>query len=141
MAISNWEVSITQDPLEWVGPFLDGASGAVVEFWGVVRDSEEGRALEGINYEVHHAMAQHQMELLARAAAEQFSLTHLRLRHRVGFVRVAEASLFLRVASGHRAKAFAASQWLIDELKHKVPIWKRTVFAAAPVVFAEAGEI
>lgn len=99
-----------------------------MEFWGVVRGSENGRAIEGIHYEVHRAMAEHQMNLLAKKAATDFSLTHLVIRHRVGFVKAAEASLFLRAASSHRPAAFAASQWLIDELKRKVPIWKQPIF-------------
>jgi molybdopterin synthase catalytic subunit len=132
MATADPEVVITKDVLEWPGPFLKEDSGAVVEFWGVVRDKEEGRALEGIDYEVHRAMAQHQMEELAQTAVKEFSLTHLCLWHRVGFVRLAEASLFLRVAADHRAKAFGASQWLISELKARVPIWKRPIFTPSP---------
>jgi molybdopterin synthase catalytic subunit len=129
MAKSICEVSITTDPLEFPGQLADSASGAVVDFWGAVREIEEGRALEGIEYEVHRAMAEHQMNLLAQKAMAAFFLTELVLRHRVGFVRTGEASLFLRVASRHRAAAFAASQWLIAELKNKVPIWKRPRFA------------
>ena len=73
-------------------------------------------------------MAEHQMRLLAEKARVDFFLTGLILRHRVGFVPTGEASLFLRVVSRHRAAGFAASQWLIEELKQKVPIWKRPIF-------------
>ena len=128
MAISIWEVSITNAALEFPGPLSDSNSGAVIDFWGTVRETEDGRAIDGINYEVHRAMAEHQMNLLAEKARIDFFLTALTLRHRVGFVRTSEASLFLRVASRHRAAAFAASHWLIEELKQKVPIWKRPVF-------------
>jgi molybdopterin synthase catalytic subunit len=131
MAISIWEASITNDPLEFPGQMADPNSGAAVDFWGTVRETEDGREIAGINYEAHQTMAQHQMNLLAKKATADFSLTHLVLRHRVGFVRAGEASLFLRVTSRHRAAAFAASQWLIDELKQKVPIWKRPVFKEA----------
>ena len=128
MAISIWEVSLTEAPLESATLPNDAHCGAVIEFWGVVRTSEDGREIEGIEYEAHRAMAEHQMNLLAEKAAIDFSLAQLVLRHRVGFVRVAEASLFLRAASRHRSAAFAASEWLIDELKRKVPIWKRPIF-------------
>jgi molybdopterin synthase catalytic subunit len=129
MAISIWEASITDAPLERPDQLCDAASGAVVEFWGVVRGVENGREIEGIYYEVNRAMAEHQMNSLAEKAAIDFSLTQLVIRHRIGFVKAAEVSLFLRAASSHRPAAFAASQWLIDELKRKVPIWKRPVFA------------
>jgi molybdopterin synthase catalytic subunit len=128
MAISIWEILITDGPLEFPGPLSDSNSGAVIDFWGTVREMENDRPIEGINYEAHRPMAQHQMNLLAEQAAVDFFLTGLVLRHRVGLVPAGEASLFLRVASRHRAAAFAASQWLIEELKRKVPIWKRPVF-------------
>lgn len=129
MAISICEVSLTSESLEFPGQLTDSVSGAVVDFWGTVRETEEGQTLAGIEYEVHRAMAEHQMHLLAEKAVADFSLTEMMLRHRVGFVPSGEASLFLRVASRHRAAAFDASQWLIAELKKSVPIWKRPVFA------------
>jgi len=55
-------------------------------------------------------------------------LNQVLLHHRVGFVRTGEASLFLRVSAQHRAAAFEASKWIVDELKKKVPIWKKPAF-------------
>ena len=134
MAISISEISITNDPLETPGQCCDPESGAVVDFWGNVRELESDRVIDGINYEVYPAMAEHQMKLLVEKAKAQFFLTGLILRHRVGFVPVGEASLFLRVTSAHRTAAFAASQWIIRELKEKVPIWKRPVFKEQALV-------
>jgi molybdopterin synthase catalytic subunit len=128
MAISISEILITDLPLQSPGELRDPNSGAVIDFWGRVRGIEDGRELKGINYEAHRVMAEYQMNFLAKKASIKFSLTGLLLLHRVGFVSVGEASLFLRVASRHRADAFAASQWLIEELKRKVPIWKRPAF-------------
>lgn len=139
MAISIWEVSITDAPLELSKLPGDENAGALVDFWGIVRRGEEGRAISGIEYEVHREMAQHQMKLLAERAGRDFALRGLVLRHRIGLVKVAEASLFLRTLSGHRPDAFAASQWLIDELKKTVPIWKRPIFVEAPNELAAAG--
>jgi len=104
------------------------SAGAVVDFWGVVRELEDGRKIEGIDYEAHEAMAEHQMKVIADAAAETFRLNQVVLHHRVGFVRTGEASLFLRVSAQRRAAAFEASKWIVDELKKKVPIWKRPRF-------------
>jgi len=104
------------------------AAGAVVDFLGVVREMEDGREIEGIDYEAHQNMAEHQMKIIADAAAETFRLNQVLLHHRIGFVRAGEASLFLRVSAQHRAEAFEASQWIVDELKKKVPIWKRPAF-------------
>src|SRR5258708_23770027 len=107
---------------------IDRGAGAVVDFWGVVRELEDGRKIEGIDYEAHEAMAEHQMKVIADAAAETFRLNQVVLHHRVGFVRSGEASLFLRVSAQHRAAAFEASKWIVDELKKKVPIWKKPAF-------------
>ncbi|HWY52107.1 MAG TPA: molybdenum cofactor biosynthesis protein MoaE [Chthoniobacterales bacterium] len=117
------------------------STGAVVDFWGVVRELEDGREIEGIDYEAHEAMAEHQMKILADTAAETFRLNQVLLHHRTGFVGTGEASLFLRVSAQHRAAAFEASKWIVDELKKKVPIWKRPRFKSEHSVagVAESG--
>jgi molybdopterin synthase catalytic subunit len=104
------------------------AAGAIVDFWGVVRQLEDEREIEGIDYEAHATMAEHQMKLLADTAAEKFQLRRVLLHHRTGFVPAGEASLFLRVCAGHRGEAFDASEWIVEELKKKVPIWKKPRF-------------
>jgi len=118
------EISVTQAPLGvWVSNIA--GAGAIVDFWGVVRPIEDGRGIEGIDYEAHHEMAEHQLKRIAEQAAKRFGLKLVILHHRTGFIEVGEASLFLRVASPHRSEGFRASQWIVDELKKKVPIWKR----------------
>jgi len=121
------EISVTQAPLAASGSDVAGA-GAVVDFWGVVRPIENGREIEGIDYDAHHEMAEHQLKRIAEQAAERFELKRVIIHHRTGFIAVGEASLFLRVASPHRKEGFEASQWIVDELKKKVPIWKRPRF-------------
>ena len=137
MAISVCEVSLTESPLELPEPRNDPGAGAIVVFWGAVRASEEGREISGIDYEAHRAMAEHQMRIVVKSAAEKFDIREISLRHRVGFVPVAEPSVVVRVASGHRGAAFAASQWIMDELKRVVPIWKHPVFKDGPAMPAE----
>jgi molybdopterin synthase catalytic subunit len=72
-------------------------------------------------------MARHQFELIFTAIENQWPVESIRLVHRVGEVAVNEASLRVEVIAPHRAEAFAACQFLIDEMKAKVPIWKRAV--------------
>ena len=128
MAYMICEISVTEAPLVAPGSDVAGA-GAVTDFWGVVRPTEEGREIEGIDYDAHHEMAEHQLKRIAEQAAERFELTRVIIHHRTGFIAAGEASLFLRVASRHRREGFQASQWIVDELKKKVPIWKRPAFA------------
>ena len=123
------EISVTKAPLEAPGSDVVGA-GALIDFWGVVRPIEDGRQIEGIDYEAHHEMAEHQLKRIAEHARERFELKRVIIHHRTGFIAVGEASLFLRVASPHRSEGFEASQWIVDELKKKVPIWKQPRFRA-----------
>jgi len=108
------------------------AAGAVVDFWGTVRGTENGREIDGIEYEAHQAMAEHQLKLLAQQTIEKFSLEQVIIHHRIGFIGAGEASLFMRIASRHREEAFRASRWAVDELKKKVPIWKRAKYKIDP---------
>ena len=128
MATWHSEILITTSPLQSRPNRWSGAAGASVDFWGVVRTLEDGRDISGIEYEAHQTMAQRQMELIAETARTDFGLEEVILQHRIGFVAAGEASLFLRVASAHRAAAFRASSWIVAELKKKVPIWKRPLF-------------
>ncbi|HEX7518325.1 MAG TPA: molybdenum cofactor biosynthesis protein MoaE [Chthoniobacterales bacterium] len=128
MAISVCEVLITQSPLDLPARGNDSVSGAIVDFWGVVRALEDGREITGIQYEAHGPMAEHQMRALAETAIGKFGLSKVVILHRIGFVPATEASIVVRVESAHRSAAFSANQWIMDELKRTVPIWKHPVF-------------
>jgi molybdopterin synthase catalytic subunit len=128
MANSVCEISLTQKPLDLPARENDPEAGAIVDFWGVVRGLEDGREITGIEYEAHPVMAEHQMREIADAAAGKFGLTKVVIQHRTGFVPAAEASVVVRVESVRRVAAFNANQWIMDELKRTVPIWKHPVF-------------
>jgi molybdopterin synthase catalytic subunit len=128
MATWHPEIVITTSPLQSPANVLSGRAGAAVDFWGAVRALEDGGEITGIEYEAHTEMAQHQMEMIAKAAQAEFGLEQIILQHRIGFVAAGEASLFLRVTSAHRSAAYQGSAWIVAELKQKVPIWKRPVF-------------
>src|SRR5262249_36424987 len=128
MANAVCEILVTKLPLTRVVSEPDGGNGAIVEFFGVVRRDENGSELEGIDYEANLKMAEHQLRQIAESAAKEFSLRSVIVRHRIGFVPVGEASLFLQVQSPRRAAAFEASKWMVEELKQKVPIWKKPRF-------------
>ena len=143
MANSLCEVSLTEVCLKAPARDVDLTAGAVVDFWGAVRGLEDGRQIQGIEYEAHRAMAEHQLGLVAEAAVTKFRLDQVIVHHRIGFVGTGEASLFLRVGAKHRAAGFEASQWIVDELKRRVPIWKRPKFKInnLPVTEAEHREV
>jgi molybdopterin synthase catalytic subunit len=132
MANPVCKVLLMKAPLKAPENDIVPAAGAVVVFWGVVRELEDKRKIEGIDYEAHQAMAEHQLQLVAEVATEKFQLKKVTIHHRVGFVRAGEPSLFLQVWAQHRAAAFESSEWIVDELKKKVPIWKRPKYKIDP---------
>ena len=128
MANPLCELLLTRAELERTVDGPEEGAGAIVDFRGVVRGEEQGKRIRGIDYEAHATMAEHQLQVLGREAMERFGLRLAVIRHRVGFVAVGEASLFARVAAPHRREAICAMEWLVDELKKRVPIWKHPQF-------------
>jgi molybdopterin synthase catalytic subunit len=131
MANHVCEVALVDGPLETERS--TAGEGAVVEFFGNVRPLENGRRIVALEYEAHVPMAAHQLRQVAETAVESFSLLAVTLHHRIGRVEAGETSLFVRVAALHRGAAFEASAFIVDELKRRVPIWKKPIFADAPL--------
>ncbi len=108
---------------------MSSGMGAAVYFTGVVRGSEEGATITAIDYEAFGKMAERQFDLLFDEMEKRWPIESVRLVHRVGTVPVNEPSLWVEVIAPHRGEAFAACQWLIDEMKRVVPIWKKPISA------------
>ena len=104
---------------------MTGGMGAVVYFSGVVRGSEAGESIRAIEYEAFEEMARRQFELIFSEIERKWPIESIRLVHRLGVVLVNEASLWVEVIASHRGEAFDACQYLIDEMKCVVPIWKK----------------
>lgn len=113
-------------------------SGGVVDFRGVVRGTENGAPISGILYEAHEQMAEAQMRRIAHECSERFPLTAVILHHRIGYVPAGETSLLVRTCSRHRGPAFEAAEWIVVELKKRVPIWKHPREKAARLDAADA---
>lgn len=119
------EVQFTRAPI--VPPAQTAPSreiGAIVEFWGVVRETEGEHALEGLTYEAYESMARSEFARIASDLMKQHPIAAALVIHRIGFVPVGEASLFVRVYSKHRGAALGFCGALIDRMKEDVPIWK-----------------
>ena len=124
-------LSITPDPIDEAsliaGRDLSSGMGAAVSFAGVVRGREGDAPIAALDYSCFVPMAEHQFHRLFDRLEERGTVESVRLVHRIGRVPVGEASLWIEVVSAHRAEAFEACQWLIDEMKRVVPIWKQAV--------------
>lgn len=103
--------------------------GAITLFLGTTRDHHEGRRVTRLSYEAYAPMAIAALERLEREAPERFAIATCRVTHRLGDVPLAEPSVAVVVAAAHRAPAFDACRWVMDELKRTVPIWKKEFFA------------
>ena len=101
------------------------ANGAVLLFLGVVRDLNDGRAVRGMEYSAYEAMAERELADIASEAAERLGVGDIVIEHRLGELALEEVSVGLAVAHPHRAAAYEVSRWVIEELKRRVPIWKR----------------
>ncbi|MCU1310326.1 MAG: molybdopterin synthase subunit MoaD [Candidatus Angelobacter sp.] len=102
--------------------------GAISVFDGIVRGNTRGRKTLYLDYEAYEPMALKQMEQLAADAITNFKIREVAIVHRLGRLEIGETSVFIAVASAHRAAAMDASRWLIDSLKKTVPIWKKEYF-------------
>jgi molybdopterin synthase catalytic subunit len=104
-------------------------NGAVLLFLGLVRDVNDGRAVTGIEYSAYEAMAERELADIVIEAAARFGGADIVVEHRLGELELEEASVGIAVAHAHRGEAYAASRWVIEELKHRVPIWKLEHYA------------
>jgi len=91
-------------------------------------------------YEAYQPMAEREILAIIRRARERWSLRHVAISHRVGVVPIAESSVEIAISSEHRREALAAVQFAIDELKARVPIWKKEVYGASAAKWKENAE-
>jgi molybdopterin synthase catalytic subunit len=101
--------------------------GGIATFVGCARDFADGREVTHISFDAYNSMALMEMERLRDQAIERFKLLDARIVHRIGVVMAGEQIVFIAAGAEHRAPALAACNWLIDELKRRVPIWKKEV--------------
>ena len=113
------------DPSVVVRAVASADNGAVLLFLGAVRRVNEGRDVTGIDYAAYEAMAQRELEAIVSEAESRFGTSDLAVHHRLGELAVEEVSVAIAVGHPHRDTAYAASRWVIEELKRRVPIWKR----------------
>ncbi len=103
----------------------DSACGAVVLFLGTVREFTQGRQTDSLAYEAYHEMAIRELQRLVAEARKSWPLKRVGIVHRLGHLELGETAIAIAVSSPHRAEAFAGTQFLMDEIKKTVPIWKQ----------------
>ena len=105
-----------------------GQDGAIVTFDGFVRNESHGRRTLYLEYEAYEPMALAKMRNIGIQVHQKFSIHRIAIAHRLGRLEIGETSVFIAVSAPHRASAFDACRFAIDNLKRTVPIWKKEYF-------------
>jgi len=130
-----WPMSpwLTDRPID-VGRLLadvaSSGAGGTVAFLGTVRRSADDGDITAIEYSAYDAMAEAELDRIVAEALARWPLARIALKHRLGLVPLGEASVAIVTAAPHRADAYAASRFLIEETKRRAPIWKKERFVS-----------
>lgn len=111
---------------------LSASCGGYASFEGWVRDHNDGRRVASLEYEAYPALANKEGLRILQEARERFPIEAVAAVHRVGRLALGDVAVWVGVASAHRDAAFSACRFVIDELKHRVPIWKREHYVEGP---------
>ena len=101
------------------------SDGAVILFLGTVRNRNEGRPVSGMEYHGYEAMAREQLAAIAKEAADRADGGSVAVVHRLGTLALGDVSVAIAVSSPHRSAAFEASRYVIEEIKRRLPVWKK----------------
>jgi molybdopterin synthase catalytic subunit len=127
------------DPASLIEQVRSARAGAIVFFLGVTRELTGGRRTESLDYECYPEMAAKKLAELENEAHRRWQLVECSIVHRLGHLKIGEASVAVAVSSAHRQAAFEAGQWLIDTLKQSVPIWKKENWADGTTEWVHPG--
>jgi molybdopterin synthase catalytic subunit len=119
---------LTDDPIDTTAVarrVLRNSDGACVVFEGIVRDHHEGKAVESIFYDAYRPMAEKEIARIVEGVKKELPDVAVAVVHRLGPLRVGEASIVIACSSPHRGESFAACRAMIDRIKQTVPIWKK----------------
>jgi molybdopterin synthase catalytic subunit len=112
-------------PQELRETLADPACGGYASFEGWVRDHNEGRRVLRLEYETYEPLALREGERIVAEARERYGVRHAVCLHRIGSLGVGELAVWVGVSAAHRDEAFSACRYIIDEVKHRLPIWKK----------------
>jgi molybdopterin synthase catalytic subunit len=123
------------DPVPLLQALGEARAGACVTFAGWVRNHHDGRAVQRLDYEAYPALAVREGERVVAEARAKFPVLGISAVHRTGSLAIGDMAVWVGVTAEHRDAAYAASRYVIDELKARVPIWKKEHYAGAEPVW------
>ncbi len=132
------DIITESDILDFYSKVKRDKAGAVVIFIGTVRDQTNDKQVMSIEYECYKEMAESQLLKIEDSAKSKWNLSAISIVHRYGKLSIGDISVIIAVSSPHRATAYEASKYVMDEIKKYVPIWKRERFADGSVEFGKS---
>jgi molybdenum cofactor synthesis domain-containing protein len=130
-AVRVLSATVTEEPIsveEHAALVADAAAGAVVTFAGVVRDHDHGKGVRDLEYVGHPTAKDVVAEVVAEVAGRHGGVRAVAVSHRIGQLAIGDVALAVAVAAEHRREAFSACADLVDEVKSRLPVWKRQTF-------------
>lgn len=129
------------DPARERRRLADPRAGGYAAFEGWVRDHDDGRAVVGLDYQVYPELALREGERVIAEARERFDILRARCVHRRGELAIGDLAVWVGVSAAHRDAAFAACRYVIDQVKDRLPIWKREHYTAGKSVWINCQRI
>jgi molybdopterin synthase catalytic subunit len=129
---------LTEEPLDLdalIADSLDARAGALVVFGGTVRNHHEGRAVTHLRYSAYAPLGEKLIRAVEAETVAKFGVHHCRVVHRTGALGLGEVAIYAIVRAAHRREAFAAAQYAVDAVKHRVPVWKEEFYADGSSAF------
>jgi molybdopterin synthase catalytic subunit len=119
----------TINPEQLRAELMDDAAGGYVGFEGWIRDHNDGEAVARLEYEVYEPLAIDEGRKVIEEAMSRFPILHARCVHRSGMLEIGECAVWVGVSAAHRDEAFRACRYIIDQVKVRLPIWKKEYYA------------
>ncbi|MFH0879164.1 MAG: molybdenum cofactor biosynthesis protein MoaE [Lentisphaerota bacterium] len=133
---------ISSSPLE-NGPWAEGLtgpdSGALVTFHGCVRSQHQGHRVLRIEYEIYEELCQSEFKKIMSDARRQFAIHQLKCVHRSGPVAAGEVAVWIGVSSAHRRDAFRCCEFILEQIKKQLPIWKKEIYEDGHAAWIDYG--
>lgn len=120
---------------------IDEESGAIVSFSGSVRNFSANGSVKGIYYEAYLGMAEEKIKDIENTVKNKWKIRKLKIIHRIGELSIGDKSIVIVVSSSHSKDAFEACQFILNRIKHEVPIWKREILSDGKTKWLEGNSI
>jgi len=130
-----WQFRLTDEvisPTDLSRQLINQTAGALVTFEGWVRNNNDGHQVTGLEYHIYHSLALKEGQRILTEASQRFELCGAVACHRWGYLQLGEVAVWVGTIAGHRGAAFAGTRFIINQIKNRLPIWKKEFYVDRP---------